>query len=86
MPGTRERLEAASAARELVGCIYDGGSQPGRYRRIRPNVVTADLVWATCQVTGKVRQFRVALLTLVDADPATVPRAMCYAASPEGKP
>ena len=78
MTGTRERLSEALTTRTTIGVVFDGGSQPGRWRQIVPTSIKGDVVRANCLATGGVRSFTISKLVIVDLAPALVPAAIKY--------
>lgn len=47
---------------------YQGGSQPGSVRLIRPKSVTGDILWATCLETNNNKSFRIDKIEVLDSD------------------
>lgn len=62
------RVRQAIAAGEVLKITYEGGSQPGSVREIAPMTIESGKVRAHCYMSGAVKQFSLAKITIVEGD------------------
>ena len=65
------RVRQAIAAGEVLKITYEGGSQPGSVREIAPMTIESGKVRAHCYMSGAVKQFSLAKITIVEGDQKT---------------
>jgi hypothetical protein len=63
-----ERLNSAAKSKESITIIYNGGSQPGRKRRIIPALVTSRVLHAKDISTGEMKTYIVEKIEVVTED------------------
>jgi len=61
---TKDILEEAILTGELLTIVYQGGSQPGSYRKISPMNIEGDKVRAHCYTSNRIKLFSIDKITI----------------------
>ena len=63
-----QALTQAIRDRRTIRIVYDGGSQPGSQREIRPLRVAGSSLWAFCMASGRAKQFLLSKIRIPSED------------------